>query len=113
MQLIQNASARVLTKIKKVDHIQFSDLYTDFLSVKQLILELLLLVYKSLHDLWSKYFDLLLHYEPSRPLRSSETDLLSLLRVKTTHGLVFMLHISEQTARKLHVCCNSVFLNQG
>ena len=47
--------------------------------------KILLLVNEVLNDL--KYIsDLLLRYEPSRPLRSSGTRLLSVPRVKTKHG---------------------------
>ncbi len=45
------------------------------------------LVYKALNDLGPKYIvDLLLHDEPSRPLRWSGTGLLSVPRLKTEHG---------------------------
>ncbi len=48
--------------------------------------KILLLAYKKLKGLMSKYiYDLLLCYEPSRPLRWSGTGLLSAPRVKSTH----------------------------
>ena len=58
--------------------LQFSDLYTGF--------KILILVYEVLNALGPKHIsDLLLCYEPSRPLRSSGTGLLTVPRVKTKH----------------------------
>ncbi|KAF7649923.1 hypothetical protein LDENG_00133860, partial [Lucifuga dentata] len=49
--------------------------------------KILLLVYKTLHGSGPKYVsDMILQYEPSRPLRSSGSALLSVLRVRTKHG---------------------------
>ena len=87
LQVIQNAAARVLTRTKKVDHItpvlrslHWLPCYqrTDF--------KILLLVYKALNGFWTKYIsDLLPRYQPSRPLRSSGTRLVSVPRVRTKH----------------------------
>jgi hypothetical protein len=47
----------------------------------------MLLTYKSLHGLVPKYItDILPLNKPSRPLRSSETNLLMVPRVNTKHG---------------------------
>ena len=88
LQLIQNAAARVLTKTKKIDHITPVLRSLHWLPVSQRIdFKILLLVYKALNGLGPKYIsDLLLHYEPSRPLRSSGSGLLSVPRVRTKHG---------------------------
>ncbi|MDG2594948.1 hypothetical protein P7M37_24555, partial [Vibrio parahaemolyticus] len=49
--------------------------------------KILLLVYKALNGLGPKYIsDILVHYEASRPLRSSGTGLLSVPRIKTKRG---------------------------
>ncbi|KAK9522346.1 hypothetical protein VZT92_018819 [Zoarces viviparus] len=88
LQLIQNAAARVLTKTRRVDHITPVLRSLHWLPVQQRIdFKILLLVYKALNGLGPKYIsDLLLPYEPSRPLRSSGTGLLSVPRVRTKHG---------------------------
>ena len=47
----------------------------------------MLLIYKSLHGLGPKYLtNMLPLHKPSRPLRSSETNLLIIPRVNTKHG---------------------------
>ncbi|XP_037631145.1 uncharacterized protein LOC119491325, partial [Sebastes umbrosus] len=88
LQLIQNAAARVLTKTKKGDHISPVLRSLHWLPVSQKIdFKILLLVYKALNGLGPKYIsDLLLCYEPSRPLRSSGSGLLSVPRVRTKHA---------------------------
>ena len=49
--------------------------------------KIMLLTYKSLHGLGPKYLtDMLPLHKPSRPLRSSETNLLIIPRVNTKHG---------------------------
>ena len=88
LQLIQNSAARVLTKTKKVDHISPALKSLHWLPVHQRIdFKVLMLVYKALNGLGPKYIiDLLTHYEPSRPLRSSGSGFLSVPRVRTRHG---------------------------
>ena len=88
LQLIQNAAARVLTNTKKIEHITPVLKSLHWLPVYQRIdFKILLLVFKALNGLGPKYIsDLLIRYEPSRPLRSSGTGLLSVPRVKTKHG---------------------------
>lgn len=56
LRFIQNAAARVLAQTREVIMLlQFSDLYTGLLSVKEYILgKRHLLVYKALNDLGSK-----------------------------------------------------------
>ena len=74
-----DAAARVLTKTKKVDQITPVLGSLHWLPVCQTTdVKILLYVYKALNGLGPKYIsDLLLHYEPSRPLRSSGSGLLS------------------------------------
>ena len=118
LQLIQNAAAWVLSKTKKVDHITPVLRSLHWLPVCQRIdFKILLLVYKAPNGLGPKHIsDLLLWYEPSRPLRSSGTGLFSVPRVKTKHREAafsfYALHIwnKQNTAGLLHL---SVLSNQG
>ena len=51
------------------------------------LFKIMLLTYKSLHGLGPKYLtDMIPLHKPSRPLRSSETNLLIIPRVNTKHG---------------------------
>ena len=109
LQLIQNAAARVLTRTKKVDHISpvLRSLHwlpgpqrTDF--------KILLLVYKSLNGLGPKYIrDLLLPYQPSRPLRSSGSGLLCVPRIRTKHGEAAFSFYAPQIWNKLPENCRN------
>ena len=99
-------------KDKKVDHITSVLRFSHWLPVCQIIdFKILLLVYKALNGFGLQYIsDLLLHYEPSRPLWSSSTGLLSVPGVRIKHGeTVFSYYGShlKQTPRKLQVCSNS------
>ena len=88
LQLIQNAAARVQTRTKKLDHITPLLRSLHWLPVYQRIdFKILLLVYKALNGFWPKYIsDLLPWSEPSRPLRSSGSGLLSVPGVRTDDG---------------------------
>lgn len=88
LQLVQNAAARVLTKTKKCEHITPILKSLHWLPVCQRIdFKIMLLTYKSLHGLGPKYLtDMLPLHKSSRPLRSSETNLLIIPRVNTKHG---------------------------
>ncbi len=109
LQLIQNAAARVLTKTKKVDHITPVLRSLHWLPVCQRIdFKILLLVYKALNGLGPKYIsDLLLRYEPSRPLRSSGAGLLSVPRVKTKQGEAAFSYYAPYIWNKLPDNCRS------
>ncbi len=109
LQLIQNAAARVLTKTKKVDHITPVLRSLHWLPVCQRIdFKILLLVYKELNGLGPKYIsDLLLRYEPSRPLRSSGAGLLSVPRVKTKQGEAAFSYYAPYIWNKLPDNCRS------
>ena len=109
LQLIQNAAARVLTKTKKVDHITPVLKSLHWLPVPQRIdFKILLLVYKSLNGLGPKYIsDLLLHYDPPRPLRSSGTGLLVVPRVRTKQGEAAFSFYAPHIWNKLPETCRS------
>lgn len=109
LQLIQNAAARVLTKTKKVDHITPVLKSLHWLPVCQRIdFKILLLVYKALNGLGPKYIcDLLINYEPSRPLRSSGTGLLTVPRVRTKHGEAAFSFYAPTIWNKLPENCRS------
>ncbi|XP_032872790.1 uncharacterized protein LOC116970201, partial [Amblyraja radiata] len=109
LQLIQNAAARVLTKTKKVDHITPVLRSLHWLPVCQRIdFKILLLVYKALNGLGPKYIsDLLLSYEPPRPLRSSGTGLLCVPRVRTKHGEAAFSFYAPHIWNKLPENCRS------
>jgi hypothetical protein len=84
LQLIQNASARLIVGLKKRDHITPTLKVMHWLPIEQRILfKLLLLTFKSLHDQGPSYLkELLIPYTPPRTLRSSSDNLLC---VPTTH----------------------------
>ena len=109
LQLIQNAAARVLTKTRKVDHITPVLKSLHWLPVPQRIdFKILLLVYKSLNGLGPKYIsDLLLHYDPPRPLRSSGTGLLVVPRVRTKQGEAAFSFYAPHIWNKLPENCRS------
>ncbi len=75
LQLVQNAEARVLTRTKKYDHISQVLSTLHWLSIKHRIhFKILLITYKALNGLAPEYLsELLLHYSPSRPLRSQNS----------------------------------------
>ena len=104
-----------LTRAKEVDHITPA-LYTGFLSVKNRSTRSY--CWSTRHWMvWGQNTaDLLPRYEPSRPLRSSGTGLLSVPGLKTKHEeAVFSYyapHIWNRNTRKLQVCSNSHLLNQ-
>ena len=78
LQLVQNAAARVPTKTEKCEHITPILKSLHWLPLGQRIyFKIMLLTYKSPHGLGPKYLtDMLPLHKPSRPLRSSETNLL-------------------------------------
>uniref|UniRef100_A0A8C5AGY4 Reverse transcriptase domain-containing protein n=1 Tax=Gadus morhua TaxID=8049 RepID=A0A8C5AGY4_GADMO len=103
LQLVQNAAARVLTKTKKFDHITPILKSLHWLPVGQRIdFKIMLLTYKSLHGLGPKYLtDMLPLHQPSRPLRSSETNLLIIPRVNTKHGKAGFSYYATNSWNKL------------
>ena len=89
LQLIQNAAARTLTRTKKYEHISPILASLHWLPVKSRIdFKILLLTYKAINGRAPEYIkDLLVPYNPPRPLRSQNTGLLVIPRIsKTTVG---------------------------
>ena len=80
LQLIQNSAARLLTRTCSHDHITPVLRNLHWLPISHRIqYKLLLLTFKSIHNLAPSYLtDLLLPYTPPRNLRSSHTNLLSI-----------------------------------
>uniref|UniRef100_A0A674PN03 Reverse transcriptase domain-containing protein n=1 Tax=Takifugu rubripes TaxID=31033 RepID=A0A674PN03_TAKRU len=83
LQLIQNAAARVLTGIDKRDHISPVMASLHWLPVKfRITFKTLLLTYKALRGLAPSYLEeLVIPYQPNRPLRSQNAGLLVVPRV--------------------------------
>uniref|UniRef100_A0A674PCY9 Reverse transcriptase domain-containing protein n=1 Tax=Takifugu rubripes TaxID=31033 RepID=A0A674PCY9_TAKRU len=83
LQLIQNAAARVLTGIDKRDHISPVLASLHWLPVKfRITFKTLLLTYKVLRGLAPSYLEeLVIPYQPNRPLRSQNAGLLVVPRV--------------------------------
>ena len=89
LQTIQNAAARVLTKTRRRAHITPVLKSLHWLPVSfRIDFKVLLLVYKSLHSHAPEYItDMLSRYTPSRSLRSSSTELLTVPKARTKrHG---------------------------
>ncbi|XP_075963092.1 uncharacterized protein LOC142966290 [Anarhichas minor] len=84
LQYIQNSAARLLTHTRSRDHITPVLQNLHWLPVPQRIQYKILLTHKALHNQAPSYLtDLLHHHTPSRRLRSSDANLLSLpLRTK-------------------------------
>ncbi|XP_046873364.1 uncharacterized protein LOC124465555 [Hypomesus transpacificus] len=85
LQYIQNSAARLLTHTRSRDHITPVLQKLHWLPVPQRIhFKVLLLTHKALHNQAPRYLtDLLHHHTPSRSLRSSDANLLSIpLRTK-------------------------------
>ena len=80
LQHVQNAAARLITLSRKHEHITPILFNLHWLPVNyRIIFKILLITYKALHDLAPSYVrDLLTPYTPSRQLRSSSKDLLSI-----------------------------------
>ncbi len=90
LQIVKNAAARVLTSSRKYDHIllQFYSLCTGYLLSFGSVTKILLLAYKALNDLAPAYLtNLLSRYNPTRSLRSQNSELLVVPRIaKSTKG---------------------------
>ncbi len=89
LQLVQNAAARVLTRIRKYDHISPVLSTLHWLPIKLRIdFKILLITYKALNGLAPQYLsELLLHYSPSSPLQSQNSGHLIIPRIsKSTAG---------------------------
>ena len=94
---------------KTVDHITPVLRSLHWLPVCQRIdFKILLLVYKALNGFGPEYIsDLLLHYKPPRPLRSSGTGPLLVPGVKTKHGEAAFSYYAPHIWNKLPENCRS------
>uniref|UniRef100_A0A8C6MFG0 Reverse transcriptase domain-containing protein n=1 Tax=Nothobranchius furzeri TaxID=105023 RepID=A0A8C6MFG0_NOTFU len=83
LQLVQNAAARVLMRIKKRDHISPVLASLHWLPVKfRIDFKILLLTYKALNNQAPSYIiDLIVSYVPNRALHSQATGLLVVPRI--------------------------------
>ncbi len=88
LQLIQNAAARILTRTRKSEHITPVLRSLHWLPVTfRIDFKVLLLIYKSLNGIGSKYIeDMLTEHKPNRPLRSLGSSQLEIPRVHTKQG---------------------------
>ena len=84
LKRVQHYAARVITMTRKYDHIKPVLSRLHWLPIEQRIqFKLLLYVYKALHGLAPAYLsDMLVPYQPCRPLRSSKKSLLEKPRFK-------------------------------
>ena len=96
LQMVQNASARLIMCLKKADHITPMLIEPHWLPVeKHVIFEVLLLVYKSLYVQGPECLtELLVPYVPPRTLRSATEDKRSVPRCHYEHTRkrVFSIH---------------------
>lgn len=109
LQLLQNAAARVLMRKKPVLRC------LHWLPVKFWIdFKILALVFKALHGLAPQYLsDMLLLYEPGRPLRSTGTGRLVTPRVSTKIGEAAFSSYAPRLWKSLpsHIKCAPTFLS--
>ncbi len=84
LQIVQNAAARLLTGMKKRDHITPVLSSLHWLPVQYRIdFKILLMVFKALHNMYPSYITNLLEYHtPVRTLRSADKLLLAVPRSK-------------------------------
>ena len=84
LQLLQNSAARVVSRTNKYEHITPVLKNLHWLPVKQRIdYKVLILAYKALHGLSPGYIaDMLTRYTPTRTLRSKDSNLLVVPRVR-------------------------------
>ncbi len=89
LQIVQNAVARVLTRLRRYDHITLILQSLHWLPIKfRISYKILLLTYKALNGLAPAYLtSLLSRYNPTRSLRSQNSGLLVVPRItKSTKG---------------------------
>ena len=88
LQLAQNAAARILTKTRKFEHITPVLKELHWLPVRERIqFKLLILTWKSLNGIAPQYLsNLLVPYNPTRALRSSDKHLLVVPRTSSSLG---------------------------
>ena len=88
LQLIQNKAARIITKTRKRDHITPSLIELHWLPVAYRIkYKIALYTYRCLNNMAPLYLkDLVATYQPLRPLRSENKQLLIVPKVRTSYG---------------------------
>ena len=88
LQHVQNAAARMVTRLRKHHHITPVLHELHWLPVrKRVVFKVLLLTYKALHGLAPKYIsELLTEHKPTRSLRSGAKYLLKQVRTSTAYG---------------------------
>ncbi len=99
LQMVQNAAARVLTRTRKYDNISPVPSTMHWLPIKHRIdFKILLITCKALNGLAPQYLsELLLHYCPSRPLRSQNSGHLIIPRIsKSTAGGRFFFYLAPK-----------------
>uniref|UniRef100_A0A8C6LQD5 Reverse transcriptase domain-containing protein n=1 Tax=Nothobranchius furzeri TaxID=105023 RepID=A0A8C6LQD5_NOTFU len=103
LQLVQNAAARVLMRIKKRDHISPVLASLHWLPVKfRIDFKILLLTYKALNNQAPSYIsDLIVPYVPNRALRSQTAGLLVVPRTSKTGWEADLLVISDEEKSRL------------
>lgn len=87
LQRLQNTAARLVTKTKKSEHITFVLRQLHWLPIRSRInYKVLLLTYKALHGMAPDYiYNLLQPYRPTRSLRSSSQNMLSIPKSNTVN----------------------------
>ena len=85
LQRIQNSAARLVARVKKFDHISPVLNNLHWLTVgKRITFKILLITYKALHGLAATYLsELFTVYQPSRCLRSENSNLLVVPKCRT------------------------------
>ncbi|CAB4013671.1 Hypothetical predicted protein, partial [Paramuricea clavata] len=99
LQRVQNAAARLITGKKKSDHITPVLKELHWLPIKYRInFKIILLVYKSLHNLAPDYLQKIIEERcPTRTLRSSRCSLLSTPKIyTTTYGKRAFSHVAPE-----------------
>ncbi|XP_033945045.2 uncharacterized protein, partial [Pseudochaenichthys georgianus] len=107
LQLIQNAAARVLTRVRKRDHITPVLAALHWLPIEHRIeFKILLLAYKALNGQAPSYLkELIIPYCPTRALRSKNAGLLVVPRIfKSTMGARAFSYQAPHLWNQLPVC---------
>ena len=102
-RILQNAAARVVSFSRKHDHITPVLKSLHWLPVEQrIIFKVLLLIYHCTHGSAPQYNTSLIHkYIPSRTLRSKNTGLLTIPKIKSKWGERMFMHAGPSTWNSL------------
>ncbi len=104
LEMVQNTVARVLTRIRKYDHISLVLSTQHWLPIKHRIdFKIFLITYKALNGLAPQYLsELLSHYRPPRPLRSQNSGHLIIHRItKSTVGGISFFYLAPNLLKNL------------